>query len=286
MMVLLLGAMLTALPLLPAITASPQNPTVGSVSVTATSQSSDSTSQTLACTYHTDSGPVKITYYHTTSQRCPDLILKHKHNPTDPQLGYTTTSSEGATGVNDKEVADNAILTNNIGIGQAFTDNNGNWFHNGIGENTDGTTCTNPPEIWGEYKQSGSSTYGEVALICTHYGDTSQISTVYDSHISEFAWFVNGTERASVSFSGEGSTVGTTAPIDMIETSSSSPSCLSADYTTFTHALEYSTSDANNGSPPTYTDPSNWATYNSGWPTTCWSESNSGSTPLTLTFGK
>jgi hypothetical protein len=183
-------------------------------------------------------------------------------------------------------VAVNWLLVNNIAIGQAFYDNNGNWFHNGIGENTDGTTCTNPPEIWGEYKQLGFP-YGEVPLICTHYGDTSQISTVYDTTIGEFAWFVNGTERASVSFSGEGSTVGDASfpeSWDFIESASTSPPCLSNTYTPYNYALEYTIYPAYNGVLPTFNDPSTISPYNPDWPTTCWLESNSGTAPLSISY--
>ena len=273
MLTLLFGGILATLSV-PLYAAEPPVAGTGTQSVAADSQTLNSDTHTLTCTYHTQDGPVKVTYYQVSFDKCPHIFIKPKSSH-DPQYGYLTTASNGAYGINDKEVATNWILTNNIAIGQAFFDNNGNWFHNGIGENTDGSVCTNPPEIWGEYLISGHTMYGEVALVCTKYGDTSQISTVYDSHISEFAWFVNGTERASVSFTGEGSKVGDSSypqSYDFIETSASSPACPSTSYFVYNHALEYSTSAANNGVLPSFTDPTQFSlsVFNSNWPTTCW----------------
>jgi hypothetical protein len=215
----------------------------------------------LKCHYTLSGKPVIVTFYddpprtHCPPQRVvpqgPDGNGSTHFRSRDPQLGYSTTYTYGATGVNDHETAVSGILNDDIGIGNGFTDEQDNWWHIGIGDNTEPDSgCDDPPVIWGEYIPSGSSA-GWIPLVCATYGNTYQLSIVYDTYIWEFAFFVNGTERASVWFEDQGAYVGEYGNTEFLE-KSSSPSCPSSTYTPITTAFQYSTSPAYNGNIPSF----------------------------------
>ena len=242
----------------------------------------------MKCVYLVGGQTLTVTYYNPSQSTCPRVFTGNQGKPTssDSQYGFSTTGSSGKYGVNDHEVAVKWILQDSIGIGNGFTDNNKNWWHIGIGNNVDGTTCTTAPEIWGEVQGSSASSPTEIPLMCTHYASSSQLSIVYDSGLNppEFAYFVNGTEKASVSFQGEGSTVspGNTEMIEYAGTPACPPS--TTHYTTYTTAFEYANSAANKGKLPTFSDPSSSTISPYGSFPSCWTDGYTTPAPYTIWF--
>jgi hypothetical protein len=168
-----------------------------------------------------------------------------------------------------------------------FNDQNSNWEHIGIGNDITGSTCSNPPVIWMEWiMKSGAS--GRFALACTSYGTESRLTIAYDTYISQFAWFINGAEKASVSFSGEGSYIGSNGHLDMIEyTGTSAPPCpgMYDGGTTYRNALQYGGTAYNGVLPSTYNNPSHVYSYDSN-PAfgSCWGRTLYVPAPYAISF--
>lgn len=215
------------------------------------------------------------------------VVVCFKQPTNDPQYGYSTTDSSSSSGVQDEETANQPIVSNGIGVGNGFTDNLGNWLHIGIGDNTGGSSCTNPPVIWGEYAISG--TYYELPLVCGSYGSTYQLTVIADDQQGHWYWdyFIGTTNYASWYVGLNSIGVGSNGNAEFIETTS--VPCLSGGWqTVYQHAFKYATmplSPSGLGSTPFSTaSSSSISSYNNNWSTSCWSETLSSSAPWSISY--
>ncbi len=210
-------------------------------------------------------------------------------SPGDPQFGYTTSQSASYYRTQDKQYSDKTFLTAtpNIGIGTGFYDNAANcdsggqpcWYHIGIGNNIDGS-CSSPPVIWAEFgyysPSLGHEVYSSTELVCGSYWNWYEDSVVVDS--SSFWWyFVNTVNYYGVKPSSDGNAIGSSGTWSFIE-ATSTPGQRSPSYSdqVYANALQYATKQTNGQySSVSWKNPTSLSTYNNGWSTTYWSESDS-----------
>lgn len=208
----------------------------------------------------------------------------------DPQFGYATTQSAGWYGYQDSEYSDKTFLTANpnIGIGAGFHDNaascmNGGracWYHIGIGNNNGGTSCSNPPVVWGESDAyyNGQDHYSEYPLLCASYSTWYDNIVVIDSH-GFWNYFVNQFLYATVLYSSGGNAISSSGTASFIE-ATSTPGQRTPTYSNgiYADALQYSKQVLPWGGNPsslTWANPTSLTQYNNQWSTTYWSESSS-----------
>jgi hypothetical protein len=140
-------------------------------------------------------------------------------------------------------------------IGMGFFDNNGFWYHIGIGNNKCAagpvcfTACSTPPFIWGEMITPTKVAY-ELPFFCGSYSTIYPMDIVVDN-TGMWDYFVNGVLQGQVMASGGGTVIGPGGNYDFIETVSTPPGQRGTQYVTtiYTNALMYATSALNSNNP-------------------------------------
>ena len=184
------------------------------------------------------------------------------------QLGWSTTDSQGARGINVTQYNDQIFLKGSIGILQAFYDDKSYWINIGVGNDVAGSGCSNPPVLWEEVINSNNVRVAHNSLGCLSYNSTSQLSIIYDSRAGYNAWGWFNAQGELTTYDTGGIKVGTSNPsqFNMIEsnttTSSRSPTYQK---TIFTNGLQYTTSTYG-GTFPSFSNPSTPATYRNSAP--------------------
>jgi len=135
------------------------------------------------------------------------------------QLGWSTTDSSAQKGINATYYNDQVFLQGNIGILEGFTDNNNYWINIGVGIQTQGSGCANPPVLWEEVVNPSGIVVAHYSLGCLTYGSTEQLSIIYDSRTgyNRWGWFFSQGELST--YNTGGSKIGNYGHVNMIESS-------------------------------------------------------------------